>query len=71
MSNEYKDWLYDRVWDLVLERGLLDEIIEMWPKEGTPQYVRGLKNGQKVKYYVNYDLERGFLFEHRELEAFE
>ena len=74
MSNEYKDWLWDHVQDLALERGLVDKITEVWPRdpaEGSPQYIWGLKNGQKVKYYVNYDKDLGYLYEHRELDHFD
>lgn len=71
MSNEYKDWLWDHVQDLALERGLVDKIINVWPKDpaaGRPQYIWGLKNGQHVKYYVNYDPNFGYIYEHRELD---
>ena len=41
------------------------------PEDGRPQYIWGLKNEQPVKYYVNYDEEFGWLYEHRELGNFE
>lgn len=74
MSNEYKDWLWDHVQDLAFERGLVDEITDVWPENptiGRPQYIWGLKNGQPVKYYVNYDEDLGYLYEHRELDHFD
>lgn len=71
MSNEYKDWLHDHVQDLAFERGLVDKIAYVWPEEGEPQYIWGYRNGQKVKYYVRYDTEFGWLYEHRELDPFD
>lgn len=74
MSNEYKDWLWDHVQDLAIERGLVDTITDVAPNdpaEGQPQYIWGLKNGQKVKYYINYDPDFGYLYEHRELDHFD
>ena len=71
MSNEYKDWLWDYVQDIVIERGLVDKIVDVWPDdpaEGAPQYIWGLKNGEKVKYYIHYDPDMGWLCEHRELD---
>lgn len=74
MSNEYKDWLWDYVQELAIERGLVDMITEVWPSdpaEGHPQYIWGLKDKQPVKYYINYDPEFGYLYEHRELDHFD
>ena len=72
MSNEYKDWIWDRTCDVVLERGLVDKITHVEPSdpaEGPPQYIWGTKNGQDVKYYVHYDDDLGWLCEHRELNT--
>jgi len=69
MSNAYKDWLWDHVQDIVLERGLVDKIIHVEPTDpakGEPQYIWGIKNGKDVKYYVHYDPENGWLCEHQE-----
>ena len=71
MSNEYKDWIWDTVQDIVLDRGLVDTITHIEPQdpaEGTPHHIWGLKNGEPVRYYVNYDPEFGWLYEHRELD---
>ena len=71
MSNEYKDWLWDRVQEVVLERGLVDKITHVEPEdpaEGAPHHIWGLKNGEKVKYYIHYDPDMGWLCEHRELD---
>ena len=72
MSNEYKDWLWDRAQEVALERGLFDiitEVVPADPTEGPPQYICGLKNGEKVKYYVNYSDETEWLCYHRELDV--
>ena len=71
MSNEYKDWLWDQVLDVVLERGLVDKITHVEPDDqmyGTPHHIWGIKNGQEVKYYIHYDPDLGWLCEHRELD---
>jgi hypothetical protein len=66
MSNEYKDWIFDAMQEEVLEQGLMDTITDT-TYDG---YVEGLKNGKKVKYYVNLT-EEGWLCRKQELEAFE
>lgn len=71
MSNEYKDWLWDHVQDLVFERGLVDKITHVEPDNpahGAPHHIWGLKNGEPVKYYIHYDADQGWLCEHRELD---
>lgn len=72
MSNMNKDWIYDEIQERCLERGLVDKITAVYPlpHEGLPQYVEGLRNGQKVKYYVHLT-EEGWLCEHRELDHFD
>ena len=72
MSNEHKDWLWDHVQDIVLERGLLDKITHVEPSDpalGSPHHIWGLKNGEPVKYYIHYDPTLGWLCEHRELDT--
>lgn len=73
MSNEYKDWMWDTIQEICIDRGLVDKIIKVYPdsSEGTPQYVEGYKNGKRVKYYVRLDEDGDWLCEHRELEPFE
>ena len=71
MSNEYKDWLWDRVQEIVLERGLVNKITYVEPEdpiEGTPHHIWGIKNGENVRYYVHYSPDEGWLCEHRELD---
>ena len=50
MSNEYKDWLYDRITDVVLDRGLADRVTG-----ADPPFVEGLKNGDPVRFEVWFD----------------
>ena len=74
MSNEYKDWIWDYVQDIAIERGLVDTITDVTPRdpaEGSPDHIWGLKNGQPVHYYVKYDPVFGYLYEHRELDHFD
>lgn len=73
MSNMYKDWMWDTIQEVCLERGLVDKIVSVYPdpSEGIPHYVEGYKNGQRVKYYVRLDKDEGWLCEHRELEPFD
>lgn len=73
MSNEYKDWLWDTIQEIVFDRGLVDKITDIYPipDEGEPCYIEGLKNLQRVKYYIHYLPEEGWLCEHRELDHFD
>lgn len=71
MSNEYKDWLWDHIQDLAIERGIIDQIIEVIPDDpakGRPNFLYGLKNGQLIKLAVLYDEALGYVYEHRELD---
>ena len=61
MSNEYKDWLTDRIQDEVIAQGLLDEITDVWDR----CYVEGLKNGKQYVYYVTLT-DEGWLCRHEE-----
>jgi hypothetical protein len=65
MSNEYKDYLYDRATDLVLERGLADKVLNT----STGRFVDGFKDNQPVRFEVWFDdkLEE-WRVERRELE---
>jgi hypothetical protein len=51
MSNEYKDYLYDRATDLVLERDLADTVLNT----STGRFVDGLKDNQPVRFEVWFD----------------
>lgn len=62
MSNEYKDWLNDRIIEEVINQGLIDKITDAY--DGC--YVEGLKNGKHVKYYVTLT-DEGWLCRHQEI----
>lgn len=71
MSNKYKDWLYDRVQDVLLDAGVIDivALVSNSPIIGR-KYVAGYKNGQKVAFAVWFDdNECEWKFERRELNA--
>ncbi len=64
MSNEYKEWLQDRIGDIILERGLADKITNI-----TVPIVDGVKNGQPVRYEVGFDMEQyEWKIEHKETD---
>lgn len=67
MSNEYKDYCYDKVQDVLLDAGVIDQIEEIC---STPyverKYVHGWKNGQKVVFLVYMNNEGEWVFEYRE-----
>lgn len=62
MSNEYKDWLNDRIIEEVVDQGLIDKITDTW--DGC--YVEGFKNGKLVRYYVTLT-DDGWLCRHQEI----
>lgn len=65
MSNEYKDWLYDRATDLILERGLADTVLNT----STGQFVDGIKDGKPVRFEVWFDMEQSeWRVERREVD---
>ena len=73
MSNEYKDWLWDRIWDLALERGIVDRIHKMEPADSSygiiPRFLYGVKNNQLVKFEILKDEIEGYRFEYREFNT--
>lgn len=65
MSNEYRDWLWDKVQDIVLERGLADKVFNT----STTRFVNGLKDGAPVRFEVWFDHELGeWQVEYRETD---
>ena len=52
MSNEYKDWLRDKIQDIVIERGLADVTFNC-----DEHFVEGFKNGEPVRFEVWFDKE--------------
>lgn len=69
MSNEYKDWLENRISEVVLGSGAMDKIEEIPNPSFMKTYVHGWKNGQKVllEVWFDDDLEE-WMIEHRELD---
>lgn len=64
MSNEYRDWLWDKVQDIVLERDLADVTFN-----SDERFVEGFKNGEPVRFEVWFDDELyEWRVERRELE---
>ena len=61
MSNEYKDWVRDKIQEEVLEQGLLDKITDVYGG----CYVEGFKDNKFIKYYVTLT-EEGWLCRHEE-----
>lgn len=70
MSNEFKDWLEDRIGDIVLESGAVDKIEEICSASySIRNYVHGWKNEQKVVLMVWFDDDLGeWRIEHRETD---
>ena len=69
MSNEYKDWLLDRVQEVLLDANVIDEVNEVCE---SPIYGRrivyGYKNGEKVAFAVWFNNnENEWQYERREL----
>ena len=53
MSNEYKDWLYDKLQDVLLQVGAIDKVLQVIVWEGdNAGVVHGVKDGIHVKYTV-------------------
>ena len=48
MSNEYKDWILDRIGDAALDCGIMDRVDEIFEPHEPTARVRGRKNGETV-----------------------
>lgn len=71
MSNEAKDWQWDKIQEVVLEQNLADTITACYPQpyEGWAKFVEGLKNGDPVKFEVWFDRDLGtWRCERREIQ---
>lgn len=68
MSNEVKDYLYDKICEVVLDSGTMDEVERVRSiSYSIRNYVYGRKNGQKVVLMVWFDDDTGeWRIEHRE-----
>lgn len=70
MSNELKDYLSDRIYELALNSGTADTIEEIGPLSyNSHNYVHGWKNGQRVNLVVWFDDDiEEWQIEHREMD---
>lgn len=69
MSNEYKDWLEDKIIEVVLESGVMDKIEKLDIRPGWVSFVNGKKNEEEVFIAVYFDDELcEWKIEHRELD---
>ena len=70
MSNEFKDYLYDKICDVVFDSGAMDQIDEVCSASySIRNYVYGRKNGQKVVLIVWFDDDTNeWRIEHRETD---
>lgn len=59
MSNEYKDWIWDKLQDVVLEAGVIDKILQVIPYDNIYGVVHGIKDGYHVQYNVWFDDDEG------------
>ena len=66
MSNEMKDWLWDKFQDVILEAGAADKILQVIPHDSFYAIVHGVKDGYHVKYNVWFDDEEGWNYERSE-----
>lgn len=68
MSNEYKDWLRDRVVDVLFDANLIDKATKVDESPANYRLVYGEKNNEKVAFAVWWDpIEKEWRYEHREL----
>ena len=60
MSNEMKDWIWDKLQNVVLEAGVIDRVLQIIPQDNFYGTVHGVKDGYHVKYNVWYDNDDGY-----------
>jgi hypothetical protein len=69
MSNEYKDWINDKVCDTLFDTNVIDRVDEICTTPYSDRkYVYGWKDGHKVAFMVWMDADGEWKFEHREIE---
>lgn len=69
MSNEFKEWVDDKVAETLFDAGVIDKIEEINNAPYiTRRYVYGWKNGQRVAFMVWLDNYGDWIFEYRETE---
>ena len=71
MSNEYKEWLYDKVMDCLFDANVIDKITNITSPYRRHSYlVQGMKDEQPVCFEVWFsDWECEWKFERRELNS--
>ena len=71
MSNEYKDWLRDRVCDVLLDAGLIDTIREVCDSPiGEHKCVYGWKDCKQGAFAIWFNhIEKEWQYERRETNA--
>ena len=68
MSNEYKEWLHDKMADVIFENHLLDEINNYWNTDIPDcSIVEGYFNGKRTCYRVWLDDNGEWRFEQKEM----
>lgn len=68
MSNEYKDWIDDKVAEILFDVSAIDCIEKICIVSTAGRYVYGWKNGQKVTFKVWMNDDGEWVFEYREIE---
>lgn len=68
MSNEYKDYLFDQLSDVLLDAGVIDKEIETIPwYSDYAGVVHGIKDGIHVKYTVYLDDDGEWKYERNDV----
>lgn len=65
MSNAYKDWLWDKFSNVLLEANVIDKVLQTIMIDDRDWYgvVHGTKDGFHVKYNIWFDDEEGWNYE--------
>lgn len=70
MSNEFREWLFDRFSDVLIENNEIDHVLQTIVLSDTPwdwhAVVHGTKDGIHVKYNVWFDNEEEWQYERSE-----
>lgn len=68
MSNEYKDWIWDKIQEVVLDAGVADRTTNVVSNPRFDSYfVEGYKNDERVRVEVWLDESGEWRIERREL----
>ena len=66
MSNEMKDWLWDKFSETLLDANQIDRVVQVIPQDNWYAIVHGIKDGIHVIYSVWFDDEDGWNYERSE-----